>query len=360
MWERHGEINAWEERWWGISDEVGNRIAGILGAAPGTVLVQPNASVALSSVLSCFDFGADERPGGLRSPSPSILPAPFPSGRRKIVTSDLEFPTMEYILNENRRLGAEIETVRSDDGIAIPVDRIIESVDERTALVALSHVSFLSSHRIDPVPVIEKAHRVGSVVLLDVYQSAGVVELDVESWGVDFAIGGTIKWLCGGPSGGYLYARPDLREALRPRLTGWIAHEEPLSFHRGPIRYADSAWRFSQGTPNIPGLYSCLPGLELVEEVGVPAIAAESRRRTQWIVELALEKGWTLNSPADAGHRGGIVMIGVEASPQMVKRLAERNVYVDCRPGVGLRISPHFFTEDSELQEAMAILDEQI
>ena len=195
----------------------------------------------------------------------------------------------------------------------------------------------------------------GALVVLDTYQSAGVSELKAGEWGVDFLIGGTIKWLCGGPACGYLYVRPELQSELRPRLTGWVAHEEPFAFAR-EMRYAPTVRRFAQGTPNIPGLHSCLAGLDIIEEIGLERIAAESRRRTEWMVEFALEHGWRLNSPRGTEERGGSVMIGVEDAPGTVARLAERKVFVDWRPGVGLRISPHFFNTDEEVREALEIL----
>ena len=175
-----------------------------------------------------------------------------------------------------------------------------------------------------------------------------------------FSIGGTIKWLCGGPACGYLYVRPDLQKDLAPRLTGWVAHHEPFSFAAAPMRYTDSVRRFAQGTPSIPALYSVMPGLQIIEEVGVPAIQAESQRRTEWMIEFALEKGWKVNSPRNMNDRGASVMIHVDDGPGMVTRLAERKVFVDCRPGVGLRLSPHFFNTDEEVKEAMGILAELI
>ncbi|MFQ5877026.1 MAG: aminotransferase class V-fold PLP-dependent enzyme [Acidobacteriota bacterium] len=334
-WERHTGEDAWATGWWDISRDVGDRIARIIGAAPGTVQVQPSTSVALSAVISCLDFGA---------------------AKRRVVTSALDFPTTGYIWEAQRRLGAEVHVVPSDDGIAVPTERILEAIDSATCMVALSHVSYLSSYRVDAAAVIERAHRMGALVLLDVYQSAGVLEMDAAGLGVDFLIGGTIKWLCGGPACGYLYVRPDRIRQLEPRLTGWIAHEEPFAFSHGPIRYAASVRRFAQGTPNIPGLHSCLPGLKLVEETGLATIAAESRRRTEWMVDFALERGWPLSCPRDAARRGGSVMIGVERPAEMVDRLAARGVFVDWRPRVGLRMSPHFFNTDDEVERAMRIL----
>jgi kynureninase len=337
-WEHHTSEDAWATSWWEMSARVGDRIAGILGGAPGSVQIQPNASIALSSVASCFDFHAGTR--------------------NKIVTSALDFPSMEYIWDAQGRVGAQVEVVPSGDGITVPPERILPAIDDTTALVALSHVSFRSSYRVDAQAIVERAHRVGALVLLDVYQSAGAVELRASDWKVDFLIGGTIKWLCGGPACGYLYVRPDLQRDLQPRLTGWVAHAAPFDFAPAPMRYDDSVRRFAQGTPSIPALYSVLPGLHIIEEVGVQTIQAESRRRTEWMIEFALERGWKVNSPHNVNERGGSVMIGVDEGPDMVSRLAERKVFVDCRPGVGLRISPHFFNTDEEVEEAMTILDE--
>lgn len=337
-WEHHTSEDAWATSWWEMSTRVGDRIANILGGAPGSVQIQPNASIALSSVASCFDFHT--------------------SKRNKIVTSALDFPSMEYIWDAQRRVGARVVIVPSDDGITVPLERILDAIDDETCLVALSHVSFRSSYRVDARAIVERAHQHGALVLLDVYQSAGAVELSASDWEVDFLIGGTIKWLCGGPACGYLYVRPDLQKDLTPRLTGWVAHDSPFAFAPAPMRYDGSVRRFAQGTPSIPALYSVLPGLQIIKEVGVKTIQAESRRRTEWMIDFALEQGWKVNSPRDVNQRGGSVMIYVEDGPAMVNRLAERKVFVDCRPGVGLRLSPHFLNTDEEVREAMGILEE--
>jgi len=336
-WEQHTNEDAWANAWWELSQRVGDQIAQIIGAVPGSVQIQPNASIAHASVASCFEFTAGKR--------------------NKVVTSALDFPSMEYIWEAQRALGAKIETVASPDGISIPSEKILAAIDQTTALVAMSHTSFRSSYRVDTRAIVERAHQVGALVLLDVYQSAGAMELDADGWGVDFLIGGTIKWLCGGPACGYLYVRPDLQRDLRPRLTGWVAHDAPFDFAPAPMRYAKSVRRFAQGTPSIPALYSALPGLRIIGEVGIEIIARESRRRTAMMIEFAMERGWKINSPLNVEERGGSVMIGVEDGPAMVERLAERKVFVDSRPGVGLRISPHFFNTDEEVREALGVLE---
>lgn len=335
-WEHHTSEDAWATSWWTLSRRVGDRIARILGGDPGSVQIQPNASLALATVASCFDFKT--------------------SGRNKVVTSSLDFPSMEYFWDAQRQIGARVEVVPSTDDVSVPLERILDAIDNETCLVALAHTSYCSSYRVDAHAIVERAHAKGALVLLDVYQSAGVVELNAADWNVDFLIGGTIKWLCGGPSCGYLYVRPDLQRDLRPRLTGWVAHDSPFDFAAAPMRYAKSVRRFAQGTPSIPALYSAIPGLEIIEEVGVSEIAAESQRRTQFMIEFALERGWTINTPLEKQRRGGTVMIGVDDAKTTAENLAEKRVFVDWRPRAGLRVSPHFFNTDEEIEEALNTL----
>jgi len=339
-WEHHTSEDAWATNWWELSQRIGDRIANILGGGPGSVQIQPNASIALATAASCFDFQS--------------------SARNKVVTTALDFPSMEYIWEAQQQLGARVNVIESTDGVTVPLEKILDAIDDTTCLVALAHTSYRSSYRVDAAAITQKAHAKGAMVLLGVYQSAGVVELKAEEWAVDFLIGGTIKWLCGGPACGYLYVRPDLQRDLRPRLTGWVAHHSPFEFAHAPMRYARSVRRFAQGTPSIPALYSALPGLEIIESVGVPTIAAESKRRTQKMVDSVIERGWTLNSPREAELRGGSVMIGVDDGKAMVDRLASRKVFVDCRPQAGLRVSPHFFNTDEEVDEALDVLSELI
>lgn len=337
-WEQHIGEDAWAASWWTLSTEVGDAIGRLFGAPPNSVQVLPNASAAMSVVASCFDFQTDKK--------------------RKVVTTALDFPSMGYVWEAQRRAGADIVVVPSDDDIKVPTDRILDAIDDATCLVALSHVSYRSSARVNAKAIIARAHEKGAKVLLDAYQSVGVLRIDVTDWGIDFLIGGTIKWLCGGPACGYLYVRPDLIETLEPRLTGWIAHARPFDFAHGRVEYDSSIRRFAQGTPNIPGLYSCLPGLKIIQQVGIDVIESESRRRTCRMVEFALERGWRLHSPVHVADRGGSVMIEVDEPQRFVERLAKRKVFVDCRPGVGLRMSPHFFTTDEEVEQAMDALSE--
>jgi kynureninase len=339
-WEHHTSEDAWATSWWELSRRVGDRLARILGGAAGSVQIQPNASIALATVASCFDFRERRR--------------------NKVVTTALDFPSMEYIWDAQRQVGARVEVVPSSDGISVPLEKILDAIDEQTCLVALAHTSYRSSYRVDAAAIVERAHAKGALVLLDVYQSAGVVPLQAAEWKVDFLIGGTIKWLCGGPSCGYLYVRPELQKDLRPRLTGWVAHDAPFEFASAPMRYAGSVRRFAQGTPSIPALYSAIPGLDIIESVGLEQMAAESQRRTQSMINFARQHGWTINTPLEPQRRGGSVMIGVDDAKSVADQLAERRVFVDWRPGAGLRISPHFFNTDEEVAQALQILADLI
>jgi kynureninase len=339
-WEHHTSEDAWATSWWELSRRVGDRIARLLGGAAGSVQIQPNASIALATAASCFDFKS--------------------GARKKVVTTELDFPSMEYFWDGQRQIGAMIEVIPSADGVSVSADRILDAIDNETCLVALAHTSYRSSYRVDVPAIVSRAHEQGALVLLDVYQSAGVMELFAADWNVDFLIGGTIKWLCGGPSCGYLYVRPDLQRHLCPRLTGWVAHDSPFDFAHAPMRYAKSVRRFAQGTPSIPALYSAMPGIEIIESVGIDQVAAESQRRTRLMIDFALARGWIVNTPLEDDRRGGSVMIGVADAKTTAERLAEKRVFVDWRPGAGLRISPHFFNTDNEVEEALHILAELI
>src|SRR5579872_2949929 len=288
-WASRG-IRAWEEGWWEMPLQVGNLIGSIIGAGEGEVVMHQNVSICQSLVTSCLDW----------------------SGRRnKLVTEGLNFPSNDYVYHGLSRMGARVVTVPSPDGFTLPVELILDAIDEETRLVSVSHVAFRSSYLQDLAPIVKKAHSVGALVIADLYQSAGTVPVDVRALDLDFATGGSVKWLCGGPGAGYLYVRRDLWDKLEPAATGWVAHELPFAFEGGPIRYAGDAYRFLNGTPNIPAMYSARSGYEIVNEIGVPAIRAKSVRQTERLLALADEAGIPVNSCRDPGRRGGVVVLDV-------------------------------------------------
>ena len=331
MWETRG-IRAWEEGWWEMPVTVGDLIGKIIGAGPGEITMQQNVSISQWIVLSCFDF-------------------PALGKRNKIVSESMNFPTNLY--NYHALPGARLVTVPSEDGITIPLQKLLDAIDEETALVSVSHVLFRSSFLQDLAAITAKAHKVGAMVCADVYQSAGTVPLNVRELGVDFATGGSVKWLCGGPGNGYLYVRRDLWPTLKPRATGWAAHERPFAFEEGPIEYATSAFKFQHGTANIPAMYAGMAGYEIIAEVGVENIRAKSIRQTERLIALADKAGFQVNSPRNPSDRGGVVVLEVPNGYEVVKELAQQGVLMDYRPGAGIRIAPHFYTKDEELEQVM-------
>jgi kynureninase len=251
------------------------------------------------------------------------------------------------------RLGARFVTVPSPDGMTIPLESMLAAIDEETALVSVSHVLFRSSFQQDLAALTRRAHEVGAKIVADVYQSAGTVPLDVRGLGVDFAVGGSVKWLLGGPGAGFLYVRRDLWPTLEPRATGWAAHRQPFLF--APEHdYDPCINRFLNGTPNIPAMYSAMSGYEIINEIGVPAIREKSVRQTERLIALAEEAGFRVNSPRDPKHRGGTVVIDVPNGYEITQELGRRDYLVDYRPGAGIRVAPHFYTKDEELELVIA------
>ena len=335
-WDRRG-VRAWHEGWWEIGHETGNVLAPTLGAAPDTITMHQNATVAQSIVASCFSYAGS---------------------RRRIVLQDLDFPTNHYLFEGFRRFGAEVVVVPSENAIQAPIGRLVDAIDDRTVLVPLSLVLFRSGALQDVRPVIEKAHRVGAYVVLDAYQGAGTIPMHVADLGVDFVVGGSVKWLCGGPGAGYLYVRPDLISTLRPSVVGWAGHTAPFGFETGAIRYAETIERFQSGTPNVPALYSARAGYEIVAEIGVPAIRERSLRLTRRLIDAAERRGWRLSTPTSDGDRGGSVVLDVPDGAAVTDELIRRQVIVDYRPGAGIRVAPHFYNTEAEVDAAAATIEE--
>lgn len=336
MWATRG-VRAWADRWWMLAHEVGDQIAPLMNAASGTVSVHQNVTQCQAVVASCFDF----------------------SGRRnKIVYTDLNFPSVMYFWEAQQARGARVHMVRNDDAVHVNTERLLAAIDDETLLVPVSHVIFRSSFIQDAKAIVERAHQVGARVVLDTFQSLGSVPVDVQALDVDFACGGVLKWLCGGPGTAYLYVRPDLGRTLQPSFTGWTAHEEPFAFEIGRTRYADPPYRFMNGTPNVPALYAAQPGLRIINEVGVQRIREKSRRQTARLIALADARGWPVNTPRVPERRGGTVSIDMNNSQEVCNQLLARDILVDFRPKAGVRMSPHFYTRDEELDTAVAAVDE--
>jgi len=330
MWATRG-VRAWEEGWWEMPVTVGDLVAKIIGAGPGEVSMHQNVTIAEAIVVSCFDF----------------------TGRRnKVIYSSLEFPSVRYLYQAQQQRGARIEVVRSEDGITVPTEKMLAAIDEETLLVPISHVIFKSAYIQDAKAIIDKAHSVGALVVLDTYQSAGAVPVCVKSLDADFAIGGLLKWLCGGPGAAYLYVRPSLIPQLEPKLTGWMAHQNPFGFEE-TMRFRNDVYKFLNGTPHVPSLFAARCGVQIINNVGVDKIREKSIHQTSRIISWADEYGFAVNSPRRIEERGGTVSIGVDYAYEVSRELIRRDFLVDYRPGAGIRISPHFYSKDEEIDLIM-------
>jgi len=331
-WATRG-VRGWEDRWWEMPIEVGDKIGRIIGAPSGSVSMHENVTTAHMVALSCL---------------------PPTSSRRRLVCSEMDFPSMIYLYRAQQAAGFELHLVPAEDDLTIHTDRMIEAIDDRTAFVAFSHVLFRTSYIMDAAAIAARAQEVGAAVILDTYQSVGIVPFDATTLAVDFAIGGCLKWLCGGPGNAFLYTRPDRLKSLRPSFTGWLSHQEPFAFDTGPVEPRRDAMRMMNGTPAIPAYYAALAGLDIVHEVGVPRIREKSQRLTARLLALVDQYGFTSAASRDPERLAGTVAVNVPDALQVSRVLKARNFMVDYRPGVGIRISPHFYNTLDEVDGIMA------
>jgi kynureninase len=334
-WATRG-VRAWEESWWTMVTDLGDLVAPLIGADSGEVAFQPNVTIAHAVVFSTVDFNA---------------------GRPRLVTDAMHFPSILYLIQEQAHLGAEVVMVPTDDGVTVDTQRLLEAIDERTALVNLSHVLFKSAYIHDIAAIAAKARRVGALTVIDGYQSVGTIAVDVKRLGLDVYIGGCLKWLCGGPGAAFLWVRPEVQAKLTPRLIGWMSHEQPFDF-AAALQRKSGMWRFLHGTPNIAAFYAARPGLEIINAVGIPAIRAKSLRQTTRLLALADVHGLRCTTPRDPDRRGGTVAVDVEHGYEVSKALKARDIICDYRPGAGIRLSPHFYTRDDELDAAIGAIVE--
>lgn len=335
VWKSRG-VRAWEETWWEMAREVGDSIGALMNAPAGSISCHQNVTQCEAVVASCFDL----------------------SGKRnKIVYDDMNFPSVMYFWEGQRSRGARVHMVPTDDGVTVPLERLLDAIDDETLLVPISHVCFRSAFIQNAKAIIEKAHKVGAKVVLDCFHSVGVLPVDVQALNVDFATGGVLKWLCGGPGTAYLYVRPDLGAKLEPGFTGWVAHQKPFQFEVGPNRLTAPPYRFMNGTPNVAALYAARPGLKIIREAGMEEIRKKSMRQTAELIRLADARGWPVNTPRDPAQRGGTVSIDMPNAKEVCAELNKRDVVVDWRPRAGVRMSPHFYTKDEELVKAIETVE---
>ena len=336
-WATRG-VRAWAQGWWEMPIAVGDEIAPLIGAGAGEVAMVPNVTIAQAQILSSLDYTK--------------------GGRDTIVMTELDFPSVRYVYDAlATRLGARIVVVPSDDGISIDEDKLLAAIDERTRLVSISHVLFRSAYILDAARICAHAHQMGALVALDAYHSVGVVPVDVKAMDADFLTGGVLKWLCGGPGGSFLWVSPTLSGEVSPTLTGWQAHEHPFAFEP-EMAYANGAWGWLTGTPVIPALFAASAGPQILREAGMGAIREKSVRQTSRLIELADARGFIVTTPRDDARRGGTVAFDVPHAREVAQALLARDVIVDYRPGAGIRIAPHFYTTDGEVESVVEIIDE--
>jgi len=332
-------VKAWNRGWWEMPVDVGNEIAPLINAGEGEIVMMPNVTIAQTAVLSAIDF---------------------PRERDTVVMTELDFPSVRYAFAEMaQRLGARVVVVKSDDGISIDQEKLLAAIDERTRLVAVSHVLFRSAYLMDANAICKRAHEVGALVSLDSFHAVGIIPVDVKRSKVDFLTGGVLKWLCGGPGACFLYISPVLRDRLKPALTGWQAHARPFAFEE-IMEFTTGAFRWLNGTPVIPALYAAAEGPRILRRAGVPAIREKSIRLTSRLIALADERGFKVNAPRDPAQRGGTVALDVPHGYEVTQHLLSRNILVDYRVGAGIRIAPHFFTKEDELEEAIFEIDQSL
>lgn len=338
-WNTHG-IRAWEAGWFTLPVETGNVLGGILNAEPNSISMHENVTNAEAIFLSGVDF---------------------PNGRNRLVCTAEDFPSVLYLYEGLARTrGVDVVRVPARAGHRIEESDVIAAIDERTAVVAISMVLFRSSKVLDVAKIARRAHEVGAIVLVDAYQAVGTVPVDVQAMGIDALAGGSVKWLCGGPGAGYLYVSPRVAPTLRPAFTGWLAHEKPFDFDVTPMRWDDGPRRFWTGTPGIPAFAAAREGWSIVAKAGVPAIREKSLRQTARLIALADDAGFRVGSPREATARGGTVVLDVPNAERVTQALLAADVLLDFRPGVGIRLAPHFYTRDDELDEVMRRVREEV
>jgi kynureninase len=339
QWAEGGPEGAWPG-WLDEARAIADGIGAIIGAPAGSVSLGPNVSVLQSALASSVDFRD--------------------TSKNEVVYEALQFPSLAYVWTAWERAGAKTVRVPTDDGRTIPTERICAAITERTAVVVLSHAYYQSGVLIDVPAIVKRAREVGALVVLDAYQTTGTYPWDAGALDVDVAVGGSHKWLCGGPGCGWIYVRPALAQTFRPMVTGWFAHRAPFAFEPPPIDYASDQMRWATGTPTIPGYLVAKPGHDLIREIGVPAIREHNVRLTTFLTERALERGWRVSTPHDAAKRTGWVGIDLPDGERVLHELVQRRIFVDYRPGCGLRVSAHFYTTDEEIERFLSAADDLV
>jgi kynureninase len=329
-WAREG-VEVWPH-WFDVLAATADSAARFLGAPAGQTILNQNVAYFQAAVASALDFSGH---------------------RNKVVVEALQFPNVLYVWDRYRELGADLHLVPSDDGMTIPLERMLAAIDERTAIVPISHGIYVSGALQDVKAICARAHEVGALVMVDVYQTVGAMPIDVHEWDADIVVGGSHKWLCGGPGTAFMWMKPALRERLRPRLTGWMGHADPFNFEAPPIRYANDHRHFLAGTPSMPAYYVARAAYENLHAVGLDRIRAHNLALARIIIERAQAADLTVHSPLADEQRTGFVAVDFATSEAASKQLIDERYKLDWRPNCGLRLGPHFYNTETEVHRLM-------
>lgn len=324
---------AWYDHWIGEYEALRTDVAGVLGAEADEIAVEPNVSAGLVGIASAIDYRA----------------------RPKVVVTDLDFPTDGHAFHAVAPRGARVEFVRSPDRVRVPLELFERAIDERTAAVCTGHVYFTSGWIQDVKALADICHRRGALLIVDAYQSVGALPFDVHDAGVDYLVGGTLKWLMGGPGIAFLYARRDLADAARPSAVGWWGVADPFAFDIEHLRPGVGARRFEYGTPAVAAIYAARAGIELLREVGIPTVRERHQLLSQRLLDGARAQGWTARCPLEARERTSIVTLEHPEPQAAVDALRADGVICDSRPGL-IRLSPHYFNTLEEMDRALELL----
>jgi kynureninase len=331
LWQRLGPEELWMAHGLPKLEQCRDQFSQIIGADPDEVAIVPSVSSGLSSIASCLDLYE----------------------RNKVVLSDMDFPTNGYVWRAQQRRGAKLDFVASADGIRVEADDVVDRIDAQTAVVNTNRVLFESSWIMDLPPVVESAHEAGALVVVDDFHGSGIVPMDVHALGVDFLLSGALKWLMGGQGIAFLYCRRDLVAMMEPLIVGWFGTKRPFDFDRSGLDLRDDARRFETGTYTLPQAWTASAGMEMILEVGVDRIRARNQELTSLIIEKADEAHLEVLSPRADDRRGGLVRVRVPGgrpnAERILHELFKRNVVLDQR-GDALRISPHFFSTEQDIE----------
>jgi kynureninase len=332
LWDRWG-ASAWYDYWLAAAQDVRSSFARLVGADESETALAPSISAALATVTSGLSYDQ----------------------RARVITTELDFPTVVYQFLAKEREGVELIVLESPDGVSVPLDSFADAIDERTALVATSHVYYTTGAIQDVGALARIAHEHGALCLIDAYQSTGQLPVDARELDIDVLLTGALKWLLGGQGLAYAYVRRELIDVLVPTTVSWFGVEDQFSFNSRSMELRSDARRYELGTPAVPTIYTARAGLAMIEEIGVGRIRRRVSALTEDLIDRARAAGLSVRGASDPGRRSGIVMVEHPKPADAVGRLLASSVICDYRPGA-VRLSPHFYNTTDDNRKAIELL----